>query len=73
MRRISRSESFETFYYKKVGLGEACGCAERIIDAYEFDRKAALAGCDHKSPNASFLKSLKKTGRKLWGRIKGLA
>lgn len=32
--------SFETFYYRKVGLGEGCGCAERIIDAYEFDRCA---------------------------------
>ncbi len=33
-------ERFEKFYYTKVGMGEACGCAERIIDVYEFNRKA---------------------------------
>ena len=38
---MQKPESFETFYYKKVGLGEACGCAERAIDMYEFDRTAA--------------------------------
>ncbi len=32
--------SFETFYYRKVGLGEGCGCAERIIDTRDFDRQA---------------------------------
>ena len=31
-------ESFEKFYFTKVGMGEACGCAERIIDVYEFNR-----------------------------------
>lgn len=33
-------EQFDKFYYTKVGMGEACGCAERIIDVYEFNRKA---------------------------------
>ncbi len=33
-------ESFEKFYFAKVGQGEACGCAERIIDIFEFNRKA---------------------------------
>lgn len=37
---MQKPESFENFYYKKVGLGEACGCAERAIDMYEFDRTA---------------------------------
>ncbi|TMV07556.1 hypothetical protein FGK63_08785 [Ruegeria sediminis] len=31
-------ESFERFYYTKVGLGEACGCAEKVIDVYELNR-----------------------------------
>ncbi|MGI9369268.1 MAG: hypothetical protein ACR2O2_10580 [Ruegeria sp.] len=33
-------ESFEKFYFAKVGRGEACGYAERIIDVYEFNRKS---------------------------------
>jgi len=33
-------ESFEKFYYKKVAMGEGCGCAERIIDVHEFNRLA---------------------------------
>ena len=40
MRRGPRQQSFETFYYNKVGLGEGCGCAERIIDNHEIDRLA---------------------------------
>lgn len=40
MRRAPRPESFEKFYYNKVGLGEGCGCAERIIDNHEIDRLA---------------------------------
>ncbi|QGX97860.1 hypothetical protein EI983_06055 [Roseovarius faecimaris] len=37
------SQSFQRFYYTKVGLGEGCGCAERVIDVYEADRKAGEA------------------------------
>ncbi|WP_164659983.1 hypothetical protein [Tropicibacter sp. Alg240-R139] len=33
-------QSFERFYYTKVGLGEGCGCAEKIIDVHEFNRLA---------------------------------
>ena len=40
MRHRHRQQSFETFYYNKVGLGEGCGCAERIIDNHEIDRLA---------------------------------
>ena len=32
---------FQKFYYAKVGLGEGCGCAERVIDMHEADRRAA--------------------------------
>jgi hypothetical protein len=40
MRQRPRQQPFETFYYNKVGLGEGCGCAERIIDNHEIDRLA---------------------------------
>ena len=40
MRKSQRPEDFEKFYYAKVGLGEGCGCAERVIDVHEFDRLA---------------------------------
>lgn len=41
MKRTTRKpEDFQKFYYTKVGLGEGCGCAERIIDVHEFDRLA---------------------------------
>ncbi|MEM1005360.1 MAG: hypothetical protein AAGB28_08265 [Pseudomonadota bacterium] len=36
---MQKPESFEKFYFAKVGMGEACGCAERVIDVYEFNRK----------------------------------
>lgn len=40
MRKPVRAEQFEKFYYAKVGLGEGCGCAERVIDVHEFNRLA---------------------------------
>lgn len=41
MMWMSKSkQSFEQFYYTKVGLGEGCGCAEKIIDVHEFNRLA---------------------------------
>lgn len=36
---MHRPERFEKFYFAKVGLGEACGCAEKVIDVYEFNRQ----------------------------------
>ena len=35
---MQKPEDFTKFYYTKVGLGEGCGCAERVIDVYEFNR-----------------------------------
>ncbi len=40
---MQRPEDFTKFYYTKVGLGEACGCAEKVIDVYEFNRKAGTS------------------------------
>lgn len=39
---MRKTESFEKFYFRNVGLGEACGCAEKIIDAHEFERQASV-------------------------------
>ncbi|CUH41219.1 hypothetical protein [Ruegeria atlantica] len=36
---MKNPESFEKFYFTKVGMGEACGCAERVIDVFEFNRQ----------------------------------
>jgi len=41
---MKRPEQFEKFYYTKVGLGEACGCAEKVIDVYEFNRTCGRLG-----------------------------
>jgi hypothetical protein len=36
--QLRRQEDFQRFYYEKVGLGEGCSCAEKIIDAHDFNR-----------------------------------
>ena len=40
MRQVKKPQDFEKFYHRYVGKGEACGCAERIIDVHEFNRLA---------------------------------
>ena len=40
MRQVKKPQDFEKFYFDYVGKGEACGCAERIIDVHEFNRLA---------------------------------
>ncbi|WP_377191722.1 hypothetical protein [Ruegeria meonggei] len=44
---MQKPGSFEKFYFAKVGMGEACGCAERVIDVFEFNRKG---GAESKQP-----------------------
>jgi hypothetical protein len=53
---MQNPESFEKFYFAKVGMGEACGCAERVIDVFEFNRKGG----------AQAKKALKLKNRKSW-------
>lgn len=36
-----RRDSFERFYYEKVGLGEGCGCAEYVTRLRDLDAHAA--------------------------------
>ena len=40
MRGPRKEQDFQKFYYTYVGKGEACGCAERVIDIAEFERKS---------------------------------
>lgn len=47
---MQKPESFEKFYFAKVGMGEACGCAERVIDVYEFNRKGGQAAKSETQP-----------------------
>ena len=60
MRQVKKPEDFEKFYHRYVGKGEACGCAERIIDVHEFNR---LSG-----PRVRSL----GPGRSILSRLKGL-
>ncbi len=32
-----RRDSFERFYYEKIGLGEGCGCAEHVTRMRDLD------------------------------------
>ncbi len=59
---MQRPDRFDKFYFAKVGLGEACGCAERVIDVFEFNRKSG----------AQSLKAL-KTDRRNRRSLRGLA
>ena len=45
-RNLKAQDDFEKFYFEKVGLGEGCGCAEKVIDVHEFNR---LAGKSRRS------------------------
>ena len=35
-----RRDSFERFYYEKIGLGEGCGCAEHVTRIRDLDALA---------------------------------
>lgn len=56
-RAAPNGGSFEKFYYDKVGLGEGCGCAERIIDVRDLERLANRAPVGEKKPG-NWLKRL---------------
>ncbi len=56
-----READFQKFYYTKVALGEACGCAERVIDVHEADRKASKKRYLPVLPRKNPLKRLRYT------------
>lgn len=70
-RYPSRSHDFQKVYYAKVGLGEGCGCAERVIDMHEFDRRAGKAERvgSNRSRKGAWRRFLNKSG--LTSRPKG--
>ncbi len=60
-----KPESFEKFYYTKVGLGEGCGCAERVIDVYEFNRLAGQVPPGTRPNGFGFIPFFRRIARKL--------
>ena len=56
---MEKPESFEKFYFAKVGMGEACGCAERVIDVYEFNRKGGVQSKESVVPKKRKTRSLR--------------
>ena len=40
MRGPRKEQDFQKFYFTYVAKGESCGCAERVIDIADFERKA---------------------------------
>jgi hypothetical protein len=47
-----RRESFEHFYYQKIGLAEGCGCAEHVTRMRDID-DLVDSGAFARSPVAS--------------------
>lgn len=60
MNRPPNDLDFQKFYYDKVASGEGCGCAEKIIDEFEFNRLAAMP--KFTAPKFSFRRFLQKAG-----------
>ena len=56
---MNRPEDFQKFYFNKVGLGEGCGCAERVIDLHEMDRTLG-AGQLHMSRGPGLIQRLRR-------------
>ena len=57
MRQVKKPQDFEKFYFDYVGKGEACGCAERIIDVHEFNRLAGPRVTSLKKPTAKIARA----------------
>jgi hypothetical protein len=55
---MPKRESFEDFYYRNVGIGEGCGCAESVIDVYEAKRKGEAKPDSADGAGTSFLARL---------------
>ena len=47
-----RKDSFERFYYEKIGLGEGCGCAEHVTRIRDLDALGERMASGHTSPGA---------------------
>lgn len=64
---MKNPDSFEKFYFAKVGMGESCGCAERIIDVFEFNRRGGA-----QSKNALKTEKCKRRSFRSWAMKYGL-
>ncbi|MFI0845465.1 hypothetical protein [Mesorhizobium sp. IMUNJ 23232] len=47
-----RKDSFERFYYEKVGLGEGCGCAEHVTRIRDLDALGQKLASGRAGPSA---------------------
>jgi hypothetical protein len=47
-----RKDSFERFYYEKVGLGEGCGCAEHVTRVRDLDALGQRLASGRSTPGA---------------------
>jgi hypothetical protein len=47
-----RHDSFERFYYERIGLGEGCGCAEHVTRIRDLDALAARLTSAKTKPGA---------------------
>ena len=47
-----RKDSFERFYYEKVGLGEGCGCAEHVTRIRDLDALGQRLASGRSRPGA---------------------
>ncbi len=47
-----RKDSFERFYYEKVGLGEGCGCAEHVTRIRDLDALGERIASGRTKPGA---------------------
>ena len=65
-----RKDSFERFYYEKVGLGEGCGCAEHVTRIRDLDALGQRLTSGRIGPGALFIAIgwLRGGVRRIWKR-----
>jgi hypothetical protein len=65
-----RKDSFERFYYEKVGLGEGCGCAEHVTRIRDLDALGQRLTSGRTAPAPLFIAIhwLLSSVRRVWKR-----
>ena len=65
-----RKDSFERFYYEKVGLGEGCGCAEHVTRIRDLDALGQRLTSGRTAPTPLFvaIRWLRSSVRRVWKR-----
>ena len=60
MRGPRKQQDFQKFYFDYVAKGEGCGCAERIIDVAEFERRASMQPQETRAKGPGLLARLRR-------------